>query len=168
MCAAPKGIPLRNTFIQAIWETHSIELAVPKERAAFLRNSGSRNVPLPIHRDTRLPRLRGARARSIAAITQDWGETGDHWGAPGMDVDQVAATRSTLTPLRGSGIGYDGEPVEVPLDGTRRWRIDSKHPKWDTSRPETFRRQPKQFERDSRFGPDWSHVSHDGTLRIGS
>ena len=92
----------------------------------------------------------------------------DHWGAPGMDVDQVAATRSTLTPLRGSGIGYDSEPVEVPLDGTRRWRIDSKHPKWDTSRPETFRRQPKQFERDSRFGPDWSHVSHDGTLRIGS
>jgi hypothetical protein len=151
--AAPKGLPVRNTFINTIWEKHAINEPVPRENALDMANTGYKSVPLPVYRDARLPRLKGARARSVAAITQDWGVTSDHWNAPHMDTGAVAATRSTLTPLRGSGLDYSGNPVTIPLAGTMRWRERSYH------------RSIREFVPDSRFGPEWSHINTDGTLR---
>jgi|EP01047_Picozoa_sp_COSAG01_P036465 hypothetical protein len=99
--SAPRGVPLRNTFIQAIWETTPINGAVSRDYPPP-HNTGSHSVALPVYRDVTLGRLTGARARSIAALGQDWEESGRAWG--GMDASAVASKRATLTPLRAEGV----------------------------------------------------------------
>lgn len=94
ICAAPKGLPLRNCFINSIWETPPILNPVSREYPAP-RNTGSKSVALRVYRDPRMPRIRGARDRSIAAVTMDWGESSQGWGE--LDIDHVRANRQTPT-----------------------------------------------------------------------
>jgi len=56
ICAAPKGLPLRNCFINSIWETPPILNPVSREYPAP-RNTGSKSVALRVYRDPRMPRL---------------------------------------------------------------------------------------------------------------
>jgi hypothetical protein len=86
ICAAPKGLPLRNCFINSIWETPPINNQLPRDYPPP-RNTGYKSVALRVYRDPTMPRLRGARGRSVAAVTMDWGESSKGWGQ--IDIDQV-------------------------------------------------------------------------------
>ena len=86
ICAAPKGLPLRNTFINSIWETSPINNPVSRDYPPP-QNTGYKSVALRVYRDPKMPRLRGARDRSIKAVTMDWGESTKGWGE--LDVDRV-------------------------------------------------------------------------------
>ena len=86
ICAAPKGLPLRNTFINSIWETSPINNPVSRDYPPP-PNTGYKSVALRVYRDPKMPRLRGARDRSIKAVTMDWGGSTKGWGE--LDVDRV-------------------------------------------------------------------------------
>ena len=146
ICDAPKGLPLRNKFINAIWETTPITNPVSRDYPPP-KNTGWKSVALRVYRDPTLPRIRGARDRSIAAITTDWGESSRGWGQ--LDRGHVEATRATLTPLRDRSM--DPEP-------TRRWRRRS------------YTRTQREFAPTTpgyvRFGPERSHINTDGTQKM--
>jgi hypothetical protein len=90
ICAAPRGIALRNTFINSIWETPSINNPLPRDYPPP-QNTGHKSVALRVYRDPTTQRLRGARGRSVQAVTMDWAESTKGWGQ--IDVDQVCCCK---------------------------------------------------------------------------